>query len=121
MDLTLGFGLSFQDLHTLEGLAHLDQHFLDFLGEEGLGGLVEKARDCPHTLEPSQESQLMLKLAPHVEAFIAKLFGICAEVDALREAQHHATALFRCKRLFIQRQAAVAFSREASALNPDAL
>ncbi len=121
MDLTLGFGLSFQELHTLEGLARLDQHFLDFLREEGLGELVEKARSCPHDLEPSQESQLILKLAPYVETFLAKFFGICSEVDALQGTQHHATALFRCKRLFVQRQAALAFSREAAALNLDTL
>lgn len=121
MNLTLGFGLSFQDLHTLDGLARLDQHFLNILKEEGLSDLMEEARDCPHNLAPSQESQLILKLAPHVEAFLAKLFGICSDIDALQGTQHHATALFRCKRLFVQRQAAVAFSREAAALNPDTL
>ncbi|MGL5784066.1 MAG: FAD-dependent oxidoreductase [Alphaproteobacteria bacterium] len=122
MNLTLGFDLSFQDLHTLEGIAHLDQHFLDALEEEGLGELIEEARGCPHNLDPSQESQLILKLAPHVEAFLAKLFGIDSEVETLQgEQQHHATALFRCKRLFIQRQAVVAFSREAVALNSNTL
>jgi NADPH-dependent glutamate synthase beta subunit-like oxidoreductase len=122
MDLILAHGLSFQDLYTLNGLACLDACFLNFLENEALGEdlgkAVKRARDPRQVLDAPQENQLILTLAPYVEAFLATLFGIRSAVEALQEAQHHPAALFRCKRLFVQRQAALAFPREVAALDP---
>ena len=54
-------------------------------------------------------------MAPHLEAFLADLFGIGGEISALA-GQHSALApLYACKRLFVQRRAARAFKAEEAA------
>jgi len=110
--ISLSFGFSFQDLHTPEGLARLDQVFLRYLedGDESLALRLKKARlALPSSLE---ESILLLDLSPYVEDFMGKLFGIEQEVSDLQTQAHALAPLYRCKRLFIQRQAAKAYSQE---------
>jgi NADPH-dependent glutamate synthase beta subunit-like oxidoreductase len=59
----------------------------------------------PESLPAKEESELLLALAPHLEDFLATLFGIEAELAAL-EATHESLApLYTCKRLFVQREA----------------
>jgi NADPH-dependent glutamate synthase beta subunit-like oxidoreductase/NAD(P)H-flavin reductase len=98
----LNFGLAFEDLYERNGLLRLDSAFLSFL-EKDLREKIEKAR---LTLPPKkEESELLIALAPHVEDFLAKLFGIEAEAQALA-AQHNALApLWSVKRQFVQRRA----------------
>src|SRR5262249_14614471 len=65
--------------------------------------LVTARRD-PDALEPKAHSQLLTDLAPHLEDFVAGLFGVEAEARAL-QAKHHALApLYAVKRLFVQRR-----------------
>ncbi|MFA9460333.1 pyridine nucleotide-disulfide oxidoreductase [Thiohalorhabdus methylotrophus] len=78
-------GLSYNDLRGPAGLQRLDERFrvhLEQQDPELLRRLVDfrQAASTPPALE---HSQLLLDLAPHVEAFIAALFGIDA---ATREA-----------------------------------
>ena len=105
--LKLGFSFSFSDLYARAGLVRVDAAFLRYLGE-GDADLAERllaARARPETLTKQAESELLIALAPTLEDFVAALFGIQAEVEAL-SARHAALApLYTIKRLFVQRRA----------------
>src|SRR6185312_16536716 len=103
----LGFGMAFADLYRREGLVRLDQAFLDFLseGEPGLRVRLEHARIQPDHLDRKEEAALLIEVAPWMEDFIAKLFGIEKEAGALAARHHQLAPLYSCKRLFVQRRA----------------
>jgi NADPH-dependent glutamate synthase beta subunit-like oxidoreductase/NAD(P)H-flavin reductase len=110
-------GLTFADLYTGRGTARVDALFLADLeaADAGLAGRLAAARVAPDGLAVKDESALLVALAPHVEDFLARLFGIAAEVQAL-EARHHALApLYAVKRQFVQRKAMNAYKADAAA------
>ena len=73
------------------------------------------ARAAPAALAAKAESDLLIALAPHVEDFLAALFGIAPDVRAL-EARHHELApLFAVKRQFVQRKAMNAYKADVAA------
>src|SRR5690348_7282977 len=101
----LGFDIRFSDLYEREGLLRVDAAWLAFLGEAD-GALRERllaARADP----PSgrNESDLLVALAPHVDDFLARLFGIEREARALAERHNELAPLYSVKRLFVQRRA----------------
>jgi NADPH-dependent glutamate synthase beta subunit-like oxidoreductase/NAD(P)H-flavin reductase len=105
--LRLAFGLSFADLYEPDALGRVDAAFVSFLAEAdgALCKRLEAARGAPERLAAKDESALLVELSPHVDDFLARLFGIEAEVQALA-ARHHALApLYSVKRLFVQRRA----------------
>lgn len=122
--LHLAHGLAFADLYRPAGLARIDALFLDALGaaDADLATRLSAARADPCALEAKDESELLIALAPHLDRFVVALFGIEPEVAAL-VARHHALApLYRCKRLFVQRQAMRAHKpEEAAGFDGDAL
>jgi NADPH-dependent glutamate synthase beta subunit-like oxidoreductase/NAD(P)H-flavin reductase len=101
----LGFGITFPDLYEREGLIKVDRAFRADLAEadRALGEKLDAARAKP----PSglAESQLLIALAPHVEDFVAKLFGIEREAHALAERHNELAPLYSVKRQFVQRRA----------------
>jgi NADPH-dependent glutamate synthase beta subunit-like oxidoreductase/NAD(P)H-flavin reductase len=105
--LALAHGLPFDALYRREGLLRVDALFLDHLREAD-GALAERlvqARQDPVLLTRLEESELLIALAPHVDDFVAVLFGIGNEVQALA-ARHDALApLYSVKRTFVQRRA----------------
>ncbi len=105
--LKLAYGLSFAELHERDGLARLDAAFLDHLGaaESALRPQLEAAR-ATASLEPKAESALILEIAPHLDDFLAELFGIQAEFRALAARHHELAPLYTVKRQFVQRRAA---------------
>ncbi|MBM2830547.1 MAG: pyridine nucleotide-disulfide oxidoreductase, partial [Gammaproteobacteria bacterium] len=113
-DLTLAHELSFEDLYDNKGLARIDALFLGYLQQ--LGGDLHKrlieAREAPNKLERKDVSDLMLALAPHLNSFLANLFSIGESVSELRTRQNDLTNLYTCKRNFVQRQAAKAYTPE---------
>jgi NADPH-dependent glutamate synthase beta subunit-like oxidoreductase/NAD(P)H-flavin reductase len=101
----LGFGIRFSDLYEREGLLRIDAAFLAFLTEIN-GALRERllsARAAPPA--GKEESDLLVALAPHVEDFLARLFGIEAEAQALAARHNELAPLYTVKRLFVQRRA----------------
>ena len=75
----------------------------------------------PKAVPGKAESDLVVDLAPHVDDFIADLFGIGPELRAL-QARHDALApLYTVKRLFVQRRAAKKYAAQAAGLDGDAL
>jgi hypothetical protein len=110
------FGLTFADLYTAAGAARIDQLFVDALraADPALAERLAAARAAPDALAAKAESALLIDVAPHVEDFVARLFGIEADVRAL-EAQHHALApLYAVKRQFVQRKAMNAYKADAA-------
>jgi NADPH-dependent glutamate synthase beta subunit-like oxidoreductase/NAD(P)H-flavin reductase len=120
----LGFDCTFEDLYTREGLVKLDQRFLEELRnrDPALHLQLTRARADPSAQAAREESTLLLALAPHLERFIARLFGIEAEVGALAAEHHRLVPLYEVKRQFVQRKAMHRYpAREAAAFDGPAL
>jgi NADPH-dependent glutamate synthase beta subunit-like oxidoreductase/NAD(P)H-flavin reductase len=100
------FGLSFDDLYSRDGLVRLDAEFLCRLADRdaALEARLVEARGNPSALAAKDESALLLELAPHLDAFLAELFGIEAEVAALAQRHLDLAPLFEIKRQFVQRK-----------------
>ena len=115
--LRLAHGLAFADLYTTEGAARIDRLFLDHLegADAPLAGRLREARKTPGALGNRAEGDLMIALGPHVEDFVAALFGVEDEVRALEAAQNALAPLYAVKRLFVQRKATNAYKGEAAA------
>src|SRR5712675_1178205 len=105
--LKLAYGLSFAELYERDGLVRLDAAFLAHLGaaESALRPQLEAAREAP-SLDPKSESALILEIAPHLDDFLAGLFGIQAEFRTLSARHHELAPLHEVKRQFVQRRAA---------------
>lgn len=113
----LGFGISFEDLYTRDGLVKLDSAFVSQLaGQDApLHNRLVTARANPDALPAKDESQLLIDIAPRLEDFISELFAIRSEVAALKESMFALAPLYSCKRLFVQRKAAKSVKPEMAA------
>ena len=109
-------GLTFDDLYEHPGLERLDALFVGRLGaaDPALQAALASARANPAALASKAESELLLALTPHVEAFIAWLFGIETEVAALAAKHHELNPIYAVKRHFVQRKAMHKFKAEAA-------
>ena len=117
----LGFGLDFRTLADRDGLVALDRAFHLRLAAEqpALHARLLAARAAPATLPPKDEGELVVALGPHLDAFVAALFGIEAETLALARETHTLDAVHACKRLFVQRQAVKKYPDPAWFDGPD--
>ncbi len=115
--LNLAYGLSFAELYGRDGLARLDDAFLDFLraSDGALTPRLLAAREAPESLDAKAESALILEIAPHLDDFLAELFGIQAEFRALAARHHELAPLYAIKRQFVQRRAANKIKPEQAA------
>jgi NADPH-dependent glutamate synthase beta subunit-like oxidoreductase/NAD(P)H-flavin reductase len=123
-NLVPGFDLSFDDLYSRDGLAAIDSKFIGYLKsrDAALAGRLVAARADPAALAGKPESELMIAAAPALQGFLAELFGIVPEVDALYTGDRGLAPLYRVKRLFVQRLAARKYPVDkAAAFNGDAL
>ena len=122
--LLLWHGLGFDDLYSRNGAEVIDRLFQEHVAEvdSDLCVRMVAARANPDGLEPGDEPDLLLAIAPHVDDFIGTLFGITAEIQSCA-AEHHAMApVFACRRLFVQRVALKKIKLlDAAALDGDAL
>ena len=122
--LKLAHDLTLADLYRRDGLLRLDAAFLEQLGRSApeLKAQLQQARAAPERLDHSAQSALLLALAPTLEAFVARLFGIEAEAAALSARHLDLAPLYEVKRLFVQRHAAKMIPpAEAAALDGVAL
>jgi NADPH-dependent glutamate synthase beta subunit-like oxidoreductase/NAD(P)H-flavin reductase len=101
----LAFGIRFNDLYEREGLLRVDHAFRAFLSE--IDGALRDRLVAARAKAPSgkEESELLVALAPHVDDFIARLFRIEAEAQALAARHNELAPLWSVKRLFVQRRA----------------
>jgi len=122
--LRLAFGFRFDDLYSVAGLERLDGEFLRALGEAdaALAARLSAARHDPAALAYREEAELLIAAAPHLDRFIARLFGIEDEWVELVESHHRLAPLFRVKRKFVQRRAMLKIKAdEAAGLDGPAL
>jgi NADPH-dependent glutamate synthase beta subunit-like oxidoreductase/NAD(P)H-flavin reductase len=112
--LALAFGLAFDDLYRRPGLQRIDAAFLSALesADAPLHARFAQARAAEAPLPYKAEAELLIAIAPHLDRFIATLFGIEAQWEALFEAHHDLDPLFRVKRKFVQRRAMLKFKAE---------
>jgi hypothetical protein len=112
--LSLSFGFSFADLYDREGLVRLDARFLQELGEANstLRDRLELARQDQATASGKAYSELMIEVAPYLEDFIGKLFGVERELAALQQRHHELAPLYAVKRKFVQRKALTGYTEE---------
>src|SRR5688572_28325369 len=116
----LGFDILFNDLYEREGLLRVDRAFLDFLGEADARLRDKLIASRKNTPGGKEESDLLVALAPHVEDFLARLFGIEAEARALAARHNELAPLYSVKRLFVQRRALHKVKpQEAEEISPD--
>jgi len=106
-NLSLAYGFAFNDLYDHAGLLRIDAVFLEFLGESDpeLRAQLEATRLSATDLSSKAQSELLIALAPHLEDFLASLFGIETQVRALAGRHHELAPLYSCKRMFVQRRA----------------
>ena len=109
-ELNLAFGLTFEDLYDDTALGRVDTAFIDHVDkiDAGLKARLLAAReahDSPGALDDKAEADLLLELAPFVDAFTGALFGIADELGALSGRHLDLDVLYSCKRLFVQRRA----------------
>ncbi len=105
--LSLPFELVFEDLYRQEGLARIDGIFLQELRNVApdLESRLIAARQDHSLLTAKQSSELITALAPHLEDFIGKLFGIERELRNLQARHSELAPLYSVKRRFVQRKA----------------
>ena len=123
LELSLQFGLAFHDLYQREGLLRLDAAFLAELAEYSstLHARLLAAREDQTTLTVKQRSELIVELAPHLEDFVGKLFGIDAELRELQVRHTELAPLYSVKRKFVQRKLAGRTIEQARAIDPIAV
>ncbi len=116
-DLSLPFGLAFEDLYKRDGLLHLDAAFVAQLREscQPLHARLLSARDNPASLDAKQTSELIIELAPYLEDFIGQLFGIEPELRELQFRHSELAPLYSVKRRFVQRKALTGYTPERAA------
>src|SRR5262249_7657089 len=115
--LSLAFGLRFEDLYCRNRLARLDGSFVEFLQRSNtdLHNRLMAARVAPDELAAKAYSDLIVELAVELDDFIAALFGVTREVEALREPHDALAPLYAVKRLFVQRRAAKKYGPDQAA------
>jgi NADPH-dependent glutamate synthase beta subunit-like oxidoreductase/NAD(P)H-flavin reductase len=122
--LVLGFGISFDLLYRREGLKTIDDRFVEFLQQRNpeLHDRLAAARAAPDAAVGKTEKDLVVDLAPVLDDFTAELFGIAAEVKALRTRGQALAPIYSVKRQFVQRRSAKKFTPvQAETFDGDAL
>jgi len=111
------FGFSFEDLYDPAALARLDGEFGRWLAaaDEGLHSRFSAARANPAALAYKDEADLLIAAAPHLDRFVARLFGIEEEWQDLVDGHHELAPLFRVKRKFVQRRAMLKYKADVAA------
>jgi NADPH-dependent glutamate synthase beta subunit-like oxidoreductase/NAD(P)H-flavin reductase len=122
--LVLGFGIAFDSLYRRDGLKAIDDRFVEFLQQRNpeLHDRLAAARAAPDAAVDKMEKDLVVDLAPMLDDFTAELFGIAAEVKALRARDQALAPIYSVKRQFVQRRSAKKFTPvQAESFDGDAL
>ncbi|MEQ1518770.1 MAG: FAD-dependent oxidoreductase, partial [Usitatibacteraceae bacterium] len=116
MSLKLAHNLDFPDLYQRAGLLKLDAAFQAQLASDdaALSARLASGRNEPKALTKKDESALIIDLAPHLDRFIAELFGISDEVQTLTGHHHELAPIYTVKRQFVQRKASAKYKADAA-------
>ncbi|MGE4529815.1 MAG: FAD-dependent oxidoreductase [Acidithiobacillus sp.] len=97
----------YKELFTAEGIFRLDQKFLKTLADVDVG-LVESLqsyRSQGQVPASKEQSEFLLRLAPHLEGFITQLFSLEAEVAQLQRETRSHDVVMDFKKHFVLRRA----------------
>ncbi|MFK7914483.1 MAG: FAD-dependent oxidoreductase [Pseudomonadales bacterium] len=105
--LTLAHNCAFEDLYSDAGLHKIDALFIESVrsADPDLADRLLAARADNGALEAVPLSELLVELAPLVEAWLIELFQLQGPASALSERHTSIQSIYTCKRLFVQRQA----------------
>ena len=108
-------GITFADLFCVEGLARLDRLFLEQLErhDSGLHTQLLGYRKADRPFTALEISALLLACAPHLEDFIAALFGIERELEVSQARTVAHNVVLHFKKLIVQRRARRGQDRDA--------
>jgi len=100
------YGLDFHALQTPAGLAKLDAMFIDELSRAApaLADQLRAYRQSDDTRSERQVSELLIAIAPHIEGFVGRLFGIEAELSQLRETIIADDIVMQFKQAYVQKR-----------------
>ena len=98
----LNFGLNYSDLYSNEGIAKIDDLFLEYLEKEDSESHQE-LQDSRKSAEERFTPQLLIKLSKKLESFIAELFNIKNELETYYKTREYSKLLYEIKRNFIHR------------------
>lgn len=103
--LNLSYDLSFEDLYCVDGLRKIDSYFIEYLLKisPDLCNRMLIAREKYFELYKSDESNLIIELAPHLENFIANLFDITKSLANYQSDHLKLNVIYECNKQFIQR------------------
>ena len=121
--ISLAFDRKFENLYERSGVEKVDRAFVEVLAtaDSDVAKTLDSARKNPESLDAKTTSDLILAIAPHVENFLARLFGIETEVAALSARHHELAPLYNCKRMFVQRRAVKQYRGKLEELSADAM
>ena len=105
MSLTLSFNFTFEDLHSNHGIDQINQQFHLFLKEVNHELFAQYLVALAKQPSDKEQSQLLIELAPYIDDFIAHLFVIERDVNALINIHKPIALIAKAKRLFVQRRA----------------
>jgi NADPH-dependent glutamate synthase beta subunit-like oxidoreductase/NAD(P)H-flavin reductase len=106
-DLLLGVeGFTYSDLHDPGRLAELSHRFDEVVraSDATLFEAFDAWRRDPKHLGPVETSHLIVRVAVHLSHFVGTLFGVGAELEALRERTQADSPVFAFKKEFVQRR-----------------
>lgn len=111
-ELNLLFGIEFGDLYSYAGLRKVDAAYNEFLQSKDptIYNQMKEARG--RDLSNKDYSRLIVDHAPYLEEFLSEMFCIKKELSALKNNQIELENIYKCKRLFVQRQALRDYSSE---------
>ena len=97
--------MHYAELSSVSGLTKLDEKFMLFLqkNDAGIAGSLQQYRHHSE-LNKAQESELLINIAKHIEAFIAELFVIESDVKLLREQSLALDPIITFKKLIILKE-----------------
>ncbi|MDA8390472.1 MAG: FAD-dependent oxidoreductase [Gammaproteobacteria bacterium] len=99
-------GFEYGELFTRDGLARLDREFLGYLARQSpaVADALKTYREGRDPDGPIALSEFLLSVAPHVESFVIRLFGIEEQAGALQARIRSQDAVMAFKKLFVQRR-----------------
>lgn len=102
------FGISFEELYTLDGLAIVNQKFDEFLKikDQKIYDEFFALKSNPSSFAKAQTSEILIKTSRILEDFLATLFGVSKENDALKKKHDDLHKIYVARREFVQRQVA---------------
>lgn len=103
--LKLNHELLFEELYTIDGLRKIDSYFIEKLLRKSpsLCNRMLEARQNHNKMHKSEESSLILELAPYLEEFLAELFHVEFYVDKHKAEDAKIGVIYQCNKSLIQK------------------